>query len=235
MTYTIRDSAKFGSGSEEITVNVMREVAASESKWTTAYNAVKGALESVNINTGITTGVWKIDTDAAITCDTSGTEQYDMANDWLNSENITWNEAFLWVVGGCDHNFIAQAFGLAWGEDSRAHGFVGDHIRSNDHNFGQSCIHESLHMYLAADSCGEIQNQILNNDGHSGNSKDHALGKVWSGTVPKTSPMLGFYGRDTAEHGDCDTWESPSGRSHTLATCTDRALKLSREHDNNNH
>lgn len=230
MSYTIEEWEQFGSGDDELVVNVMRESFADRDKWDVAYEAVKYAVDNVNFYTGITTSVWKIDTDAVIACEDG---KFQDANEFLNDENIDWNEGFLWVVGACDHTFIAVAAGLAWGEDSRANAFVGDHIRSNDHDFGQSCIHESMHMYLAADGCSEIQNQILNNSGHSGNSKDHALGDVWSDG--ETTPMLGFYGQDTAEHGDCSHWESVTGRSHVKSTCTDTALELSQEHDNDNH
>jgi hypothetical protein len=45
--------------------------------------------------------------------------------------------------------------------------------------------------------------------------------------------MLGYYGKEEAENGDCGNWDNVQGRSHELSDCANTALELSEEHANN--
>lgn len=78
-------------------------------------------------------------------------------------------------------------------------------------------------------------NDVLNYESGP-KSDDHSLGKAHDNYgYDATSPILGFYAEDHATVGECDHWESPDVRSHTLSDCTYGALKLSREHHQTGH
>ncbi|SEO18073.1 hypothetical protein SAMN05216388_100938 [Halorientalis persicus] len=230
--YVTYERFQDGIGPADLVVNVMKENGTDKERWDAAYNAVRDALEKVYQNTGISTGVWKIDSNTNISCN----NKEEDANETIDEETIYGHEQYLWVLSCSD--WVAYSTGSAWTD--RANAFISeDNFRYSDasYGFGHNAVHEALHGYLSADVCDEIQSQILNNSGHDGNSKDHALGKVWSRGVIEgaPSPMLGTYGQDTAEHGDCNHFEHHSDYSKKITDCTYDALQLSKEHENNNH
>lgn len=229
------------SGERVLEINVMRESYAEDRYWDRTYQYVVDMLDAVYNHSDYSipgTIARKYDTDAVIGCNSL----FDDGNDWLDEAKLDNGDGiYLWVVGACDNTHIAVAAGSgAW--TNRRQGFIGDSSYPNEHEVAFSGVHEGLHPYVLAGPCDEINNEVLNgdqvSDGDGGQEySDHELGDIQydsnKGFVGTT--MLGHYGQDIAENGDCDYWTDRDGFVNDLTTCTHKAIKLSREHAGDEH
>ncbi|PSP78428.1 hypothetical protein BRC81_07745 [Halobacteriales archaeon QS_1_68_20] len=239
MSYDIVDSSyngDTGSTYGVAEINVMRESSASQSYWDRAYSYISDELDRIYQNTSLDgTIARKYDTDADIGCN----NLFDDGNQWLDDNGLTGDGSHVWIVGGCDDTHIATSGGGdngAW--DSRTQGFVGENTYPNEHEVAFSAIHEGLHTHLAANTCDRVRSEVLNGETtDDGNSDDHHLGMVYtSWWGDDASVMLGHYGNDIADNGDCDqTAWTIDGYDNDVTDCTLRALELSSEHAAGQH
>lgn len=224
------------SGERVLEINVLRESYAEEKYWDKTYQYVVDMLDAVYNHSQYSvpgTIARKYDTDAVIGCNSL----FDDGNKWLDEAGIDNGDGqYLWVVGACDNTHIAVAADSgAW--KNRRQGFIGDSSYPNAHQVAFSGVHEGLHPYILAGPCDEINSKVLNGEQVSDGDgsyeySDHELGEIQG---DEGTTMLGHYGQDIAENGDCDYWTSRNGYVNDLSSCTHRAIKLSREHAGNEH
>lgn len=231
MSFTLVDYKYNGTSSNlyPLSVRVYNDVNTPDKYWDEAFESVKDALDQAYTNTSLSrTEVEKIDTDADIDPSSHKTD----GENWLSNNNIYSNGVHLFVFGGHSSSFVAHAYGGNPWQNQRT-AFVNAPNSANDSVFeiGVRGIHEGLHSFIN-ENCNEVINQTLGGGtpNFSGDD-DHAMGEqIYKNGQWRSTPMLGQYGKDQAEAGDCDTWVSDGYVTKELSQCTLEALPLSREH-----
>lgn len=208
-------------GDYVLEVSVMKASFPDKSYLDATYDYVRLMLDDV-YNGGYVpaTIARKISTDKTFDCDGNIRDQ---ANTYLDNNN--WGDGnYLWIIA-CDDT--------SWGVG--AGGWTGRTVSTtftrgkDEHAVACTGLMECLHPYLEPGNCSRADRIVDYSE------DDHSYGHIDPGSYKRT-PMLGWYGRDVCETGNCDNYRiSDYGLGRDLTDCAKQGLEYCWKHRAGQH
>lgn len=208
-------------GDYVLEVNVMKASYPSKSYLDATYDYVRAMLDDV-YNGGYVpaTLARKVSTDKTFNC--SG-DIRNQANNYLDANN--WGDGnYLWIIA-CDDT----SWGVGGGGWTGRTNSVTFTVNKDEHAVACTGLMECLHPYLEPANCSKADEVVDYSE------DDHSFGHIDPGSYKRT-PMLGWYGRDVCETGDCNNYRTTDyGLGRHVTNCTKKGLKYCWRHRAGHH